>query len=368
MSRTNPGLTAPPAARSEGLSWPELHRLVGSTLRAGISVLLRGHPGVGKSSLASRLADDLGLPLVEIRLAQRDPADLCGVWFPDREARQLVSYPPSWAVEAAQRPCLLFLDEINAAVTKLHQAAAYQIVLERRVGELRLHPETAILAAGNLEEDEAIVTPLSSALCNRFAHFIMRVDAPAWLTWAEEAALEPSVLAYIEQHGADVLYAPSSGEPAFPTPRSWEMASRLLLVADEADHRRLAAACLGTAASEKFFAWRRLYGQVKVDRLLQKGQKLDFTSGRHAEPSYIFAVIQAVGTWLVRGGDLTDAQLPNVVRFLRSSGLDLEYAFLCLRQIRKNEALFARLRVLPEFRALADEIVAMQPVVRAVAA
>jgi SpoVK/Ycf46/Vps4 family AAA+-type ATPase len=367
VTRTTTAGAAPPA-RNEGHSWPELHRLVAGTLRAGISVLLRGHPGVGKSSLAARLAEELDLPLVDIRLAQRDPADLCGVWFPDREARQLVSFPPSWAVEAASRPCLLFLDEINAAVTKLHQAAAYQIVLERRVGELRLHPQTAILAAGNLEEDEAIVTPLSSALCNRFAHFIMRVDATAWGEWAEDAGIESSVRAYIERHGAEVLYAPGSGEPAFPTPRSWEMASRLLLATDEADHRRLVAACLGTAGSERFFAWRRLYTQIKVERVLQKGVPMDFTSGKQADPSYVYAVTHAVGAWLAGGGALTDAQLPNVLRFLRSPGLDIEYAFLCLRQVRRNDALFARLRVLPEFRALAEEIVDMQPVVRGLAA
>lgn len=357
----------PAAARTEGHAWPELHRLVAVTLRAGISVLLRGHPGVGKSTLAARLADDLGLPMVDIRLAQRDPADLCGVWFPDRDAAELSVYPPRWAVEAAARPHLIFLDEINAAVTKLHQAAAYQIVLEHRVGELRLHPETMVLAAGNLEEDEALVTPLSSALCNRFAHFVMRVDADAWLAWAAAEGLEPSMLAYIERHGAEVLYAPGSGEPAFPTPRSWEMASRVMAGADPADLRRLVAACIGTAASERFFAWRRLYGQVKVDRLMRRGEVLDFTTGRNADASFLYAVTHAVGAWLAAGETLTDAQLPHVVRFLRSPGLDPEYAFLCLRLVRRNEAIFDRLRRLPAFREFAAELVALQPSVRELA-
>ena len=356
--------SAPPPARTEGYSWPELYPLVTTCLRSGISVLLRGHPGVGKSALAASLADDFGLPLVDIRLAQRDPADLCGVWFPDRETKQLSVYPPSWAVEASKRPCLLFLDEINAAVTKLHQAAAYQIVLERRVGELRLHPETVVLAAGNLEEDEAIVTPLSSALSNRFAHFIMRVDADAWLSWAREVGLEASICAYVERHGAEVLYAPAGGEPAFPTPRSWEMASRLLLASDEGAHRRLVAACIGLSASERFFAWRRIYEHVKVERLLQQGQKMDFRTGKSAEPSFAYAVTYAVGAWLAGGGELTDAQLPNVTKFLRSPGLDIEYGFLCLRQLRRNSDLFLRLRVLPEFRAFAAEVVALQPSIR----
>ena len=54
----------------EGYSWPELYRLVGTTLRTGLSVLLRGHPGVGKSTLAQALATDFGLPLIDIRHTQ----------------------------------------------------------------------------------------------------------------------------------------------------------------------------------------------------------------------------------------------------------------------------------------------------------
>lgn len=343
----------------EGYTWPELHRLVGTTLRAGISVLVRGHPGVGKSTLAASLAAEMGLPLVDIRLAQRDPADLCGVWFPDPVSRSLRAYPPEWAIAAAERPAFVFLDEINAAVTRLHQAAAYQIVLERRVGEVRFHPDTVVMAAGNLEEDNAIVTPLSSALCNRFAHYTLRADASTWLDWGVTAGVDEALLGYVARYGEDVLYGNDGEQMAFPSPRSWEMASRVFQAAEEVDRKRLVSACVGVEASEKLFAWLRIYRQVDAARIVRKGQALDFTSGSHADPSFVYAATYAVAAWLRGTEDITAAQLPNVVHFLRSPGLDPEYVFLFLKQLRRNGDLFGRLRQVPEFRVLAGELVSL---------
>lgn len=348
---------APSIAPAEGYSWPELYRLVGTTLRAGLSVLVRGHPGVGKSTLAQALAHELRLPLIDIRLAQRDPSDLAGVWFPDKEQQMLVAYPPAWAKMAAEQPCLVFLDEINAAVTRLHQAAAYQIVLEKRVGDVHFHPDTVVLAAGNLEEDNAIVTSLSSALCNRFAHFIMRIDEQAWVEWGTGAGIESSMLAYVRHHGGSVLYDQSQADLAFPSPRSWEMASRVLLAGDARDAKRLVTACVGSAAAEAFFAWRTVFAKVDVERIVLKGELPDFTQAKYADPSFVHATTFAVAGYLRAAAALPAAAIGHVVRFLSSPGLDPEYVLLLLRHARPNNALFQQLRREPDFRALAARLV-----------
>ena len=348
------------ALLAEGYTWPELHRLVGATLRTGLSALVRGHPGVGKSTLAQALADEMELPLVDIRLAQRDPSDLCGVWFPDRDTQTLVAYPPAWARKAAEEPCFIFLDEINAAVTRLHQAAAYQIVLEKRVGELRFHPGTVVLAAGNLEEDNAIVTSLSSALCNRFTHFVLRVDPDSWLAWGEANRLDSTVLGYIAGHGAKVLYDQSRGELAFPSPRSWAMASQLCGAGEEADLKRLVAACVGSEHAEEFFAWRSLYGKIDPEKIIRKGKIPNFTRGKNRDPSFMYAATFAVAEWLRSGPDLSDEEIANVVAFLTAPGLEMEFSFLFLRHIRPEEELFVRLRGLPEFRTLASRLVGLR--------
>ncbi len=365
----------------EGYSYDELRPLVALTLKAGISVLLRGHPGVGKSSLAAELAAQMGLELVDIRLAQREPAELGGVYFPDREREALSLFPPAWVRRACQGPVLVFLDEINAAVTRLHQAAAYQIVLERRVGPFRFHPGTRVLAAGNLEEDDAIVTTLSSALANRFAHYTMRVDARTWLGWAARHGVDEGILAYIARYGEEALYDQGQrgqhrehgqgalGEAvgdgyAFPSPRSWEMASRVLTAVratgDVALERRAVAACVGVGAADKLFGYLRIYRQVNARRIIEQGERMDFRRGKRGEPSFIYAAIFAVAAWLVNEanvGALTAEHLGHIVRFLRSPGLDLEYVFLFLRQLKRRPELLDRLKGVQAFRELAGELV-----------
>ena len=344
--------------RTEGYSYPELKGLVEHTLKAGVSVLVRGHPGVGKSTLAAELAAQMKLPMVDIRLAQRDPAELGGVYFPDKRRKVLALFPPDWVRSACERPTLVFLDEINAAVTRLHQAAAYQIVLEKRVGSFAFHPQTVVLAAGNLEEDNAIVTSLSSALCNRFSHYTLRVDSRAWMEWGARAGIDESILAYIGRHGEEALYE-NSGDHAFATPRSWEMASRLMAGAPEETHKRLVGSCLGFEAAEKFSNYLRIYRRVNARKIIEKAHAMDFRKGKHSEPSFIYAAIFAVAAWLNSNGKLKDKHLPNVATFARSPGLDPEYVFLFLRQLKRNPDLLERLKSVPDYRLLAGDLVAL---------
>jgi len=344
-----------------GYAWPDLLPMTRTCLEAGIAVLLRGHPGVGKSALAAELARQVDLPMVDIRLAQREPAEIGGVYFPDRDNGELALLPPPWVRAACARPHLVFLDEINAAVTRLHQAAAYQVVLERRVGPFRFHADTMVLAAGNLEEDHAIVTSLSSALNNRFAHFRLRVDTDAWLRWAEDNRVEASIVAYLRANhsrGAELLYDNHGGD-AFPTPRSWAMASAVLRRARPEHARRLVAACIGAGAAERFFLFGRIWGRVKPERIIDKGRKVDFTSGRGAEPSFAIAAVTAVGHWLAEQAEPKSHWIRNLVAFMRSPGLDPEYVFVLLRDLRARTNITELLKAEADYRQLAAELVGM---------
>lgn len=356
MARIARSKTTQAKALPEGYTYQQLLPLVGGMLHSGISVLLRGHPGVGKSSLARELSQAMNLPLIDIRLAQRDPAEIGGVHFPDRERKVLDLFPPQWVRNACSEPSFVFLDEINAAVTKLHQAVAYQIVLEHRIGEFAFHPGTVVMAAGNLEEDNAIVTALSSALCNRFAHFILRVDARTWLDWGIRAGVDPSIMAYIGQEGEEALYD-NSGDVAFPSPRTWEMASRVLPSIHESDQKRAVAACVGVAAAERYFSFRRIYGEINAAKIIGQGAPVNFTKGKYADPSFIYAAVFAVASHVTRGNPPTDAQLPNVVTFLTSPGLDPEYVMLFLKQVKSRSSLVDRLKPLPAFQDLARRLV-----------
>ena len=343
-----------PIDTSFSYTYDQLYPLIGSTLAAGISVLVLGPPGIGKSTLAADLAGAMKKTLIDIRLAQKDPAELGGVYFPNRETQTLDLFPPAWVKRACGEPCLVFLDEFNAAVTKLHQAAAYQIVLEKRIGEFQFHPETVVLAAGNREDDNAIVTPLSSALCNRFAHFEMRPDAAVWLKWAAANGIHENIMAFVQTYGEEVLFAPSD-EYSFPTPRSWAMASRVMTKAHKEDWKRAAAACIGRAMADRFWKFQEIYRKVNAAKIIAGKEKIDFA--KKSEPSFVYAAIFAVAGYLATA-ELPDEQLDNVVSFITSPGVGPEYQILFLRQLRHRALpLFDRLKALPGFREMAAKIV-----------
>jgi SpoVK/Ycf46/Vps4 family AAA+-type ATPase len=347
-----------------GYAWPELVPMLHATMAERISALILGPPGVGKSALAARLADDLGLPIIDVRLAQQEPADLAGVYFPDGDQLRLLA--PQWVRTACETPSFVFLDEVNAAVSRLHQAVAYQMVLEHRLGPFVFHPDTVVLAAGNREEDRALASSLSSALSNRFAHFELRVDAPTWVAWARSEGLDPRVIAFVERGREDVLYDQPEGAQAFASPRTWALASRLLTRLPPDHARRAVAACVGAPMAQRFVSFLGLYQRVNPERMMRTGRLPDFTRGRAAEPSRLHATVSAVADWLrVDGHELPDDALEHVVAFLTAPGLDPEHAIVALRRFWSNAVLAARLRTTRSFREAASDLVGIHPAVRA---
>lgn len=347
-------------AAQVGFGYQQLLPLVEAALRADVPVLLRGHPGVGKSALASEIAQRLGLPILDLRLAQKDPAELAGIYAPNADRTALQLLPPDWALELSQRPMLLFLDEINAAVTKLHQAAAYQMVLERRVGPLHFHPQTRVLAAGNLDEDRALAVPLSSALLNRFVHFRMRVDPTDWLLWAEQQGLHAGIRAYIASFGGRamaILYK-NTGEDAFATPRSWTMAARLLAQAPTKLAPQLLCACVGPVATEQFVEWQRVASKADPRAILDGAKLPELQSGPLAEPSLKLAMLYAVGDLLARQEKLPPKWLERTVALLQAPGMDAEHAVLLLRRLPR--AVRLQLEKTKSFAPLAARLVDVQ--------
>ena len=183
-----------------------------------------GPPGVGKSSIVRAIAAQRGLPVIDLRASLLDPTDLRGI--PAIENGRAVWCPPSFLPGPDAKPGVLFLDEINAA-PPLVQASLYQLVLDRRVGEYELPPGWWIVAAGNRQQDRAVTFRMSSALSNRFVHLDLEADVDDWRAWAIDKRLSPLVVSFIGVRPALLLGEPGDTS-AYPTPRSWEMASDVM--------------------------------------------------------------------------------------------------------------------------------------------
>lgn len=206
---------------------------------AKIPAMMWGPPGIGKSDLVRQLCEDHGLELRDVRISQLDSVDLRGI--PHRENGRTVWNPPDFLPHDLDSRGILFLDEINSGSVGT-MAAAYQLVLDRRLGNYELPAGWAVLAAGNRLQDRSIVNQMPMALRNRFIHIEVEVNLDDWRHWALTHGVHSDVLGFISS-APDLLNEFDVGDDkvrqqqmqqrakdarAFATPRSWAFLSRLL--------------------------------------------------------------------------------------------------------------------------------------------
>ncbi|MEU4553228.1 dynein-related subfamily AAA family protein [Micromonospora violae] len=239
------------AWRSEPVRDPKVEALA-LAVAANLPVLLWGEPGIGKSATLQQLADRLDTPLETVIASVHEPSDFSGLPIVgDSPATDGVPMaPPDWAVRLARGGSgLLFFDELSSAPPAV-QAALLRVVLERRVGSLDLPLAVRIVAAANPPTSAADGWHLAPPLANRFVHLHWTHDPrtvarglagtwPAVTVPTVEPARAASALARARGAVAGFLTArpglthhlPSDPEArggAWPSPRTWEMALRLL--------------------------------------------------------------------------------------------------------------------------------------------
>ncbi|HEY8979415.1 MAG TPA: MoxR family ATPase [Streptomyces sp.] len=291
---------------------------------ADLPVLLWGEPGIGKTAALNQLAESLGLPLTTVIASVHEPSDFSGlpVVGDDPAVQGVPMAPPDWAVRLVRAgQGLLFLDELSTAPPAV-QAALLRLVLERRVGALRLPPGVRIVAAANPRASAADGWELSPPLANRFVHLqwahdhdvvvrglggvwpratLPRLD-PEKLAGAVEYARR-AVCGLLEVRPKLVHQMPSAETRrggAWASPRSWEMALRLIAFAVAA----------GSSREVLSFLVRGTVGDGPGLELLACVDRLDLP-----DPESVLA--DPAGVELPVRGDLRQAVLDAVVEVVR---------------------------------------------------
>ena len=290
-------------------------------------VFVWGPPGIGKSEVVAQAADQMGLSLIDVRAVLLDPIDLRGLPRIDDDGRACWC-PPEFLPGSGSG--ILFLDELNAA-PPLVQAACYQLVLDRRLGEYRLPDGWAIVAAGNRETDRAVTHRMPSALANRFVHLNFDVDVPDWLAWAQAAGLAAEVIAFLRFRPA-LLHAfdPQKDDKAFPTPRSWAFVARIVgSLGGQAPDPELIAGAVGDGAAAEFCGFLRMFRSLPdPDNLLNFPE----TAQVPEDPATLYAVCEMLSS-------RTDTEnLPRVMAYAKR--LPPEFSVLLVRDaVRANNAI-----------------------------
>jgi hypothetical protein len=300
-------------------------------LRARTPVFLWGPPGIGKSDVVRQVAKRAGRTVIDIRAVQFDPVDLRGIPARDKRGYTVWSIPDLLPREDRDGPeGILFLDELTSASLSM-QAACYQLVLDRKLGDYVLPDGWDIIGAGNRETDRGVTIRMPTPLANRFGHLDVATDLKDWCRWANKKGIEPEIIAFL-RFRPELLHAfdPRSGEKAFPTPRSWEMTSRTF-AADVplAVQMPVYAGLVGQAAAIELTGFLRIWATLpSIDGILMNPQ----TAPVPTESSALFAVTAA----LAKRAD--DANFPRVWTYAKR--LPPEYTVLLMSDAtRRNSAL-----------------------------
>ena len=150
-------------------------------------IFVWGGPGIGKSEVIHQIAKNIDAHVIDIRLSLWEPTDIKGIpYFNSKENNMVWAQPselPTSAEAKKHKNIVLFLDEMNSAAPSV-QAAAYQLILNRKVGQYKLPDNVLICAAGNREADKGVVYRMPAPLANRFVHLELAVDFNDWFQWA----------------------------------------------------------------------------------------------------------------------------------------------------------------------------------------
>ncbi len=255
-----------------------LRRAIKTCIKAKRPAMIWGPPGVGKSDIVAGLCNEMGGKLYDMRLSTIEQQDLRGIPFYNKETGKMEWAPPIDLPDeetASQYPIVfLFMDELNSAAPAT-QAAAYQLILNRKVGTYKLPDNVVVFAAGNREGDRGVTYRMPTPLANRFVHLELRVDFDSWHDWALAAKIHPDVVGFLN-FSKNSLYDfdPKSNSKAFATPRSWEFVSQLLNdeECDEVTTTDLVAGTVGEGLALKLFAHRKVSSKLPMPKDIFSGK------------------------------------------------------------------------------------------------
>ena len=238
---------------------------------------LWGPPGIGKSDIVKQIGVDAGREVVDVRLALWEPTDIKGIPYYNADQGKMVWAPPAELPTDPESTAIIFLDELNSAPPAV-QAAAYQLILNRRVGTYELPKGVDVVAAGNREGDRGVTYRMPAPLANRFIHLEMKIDFDDFQEWAVMNSVHPEVVGNVGFAKQDLYdFDPKSPSKAFATPRSWVFVSDLLKD-DDCDIdtlHNLIAGAVGDGLAVKFMAHRKIAGRLPKAEDILKGKVKD---------------------------------------------------------------------------------------------
>ena len=300
-------------------------------------IFIWGPPGIGKSDIVSQITNTFeDSKLIDIRLSLWDPTDIKGMPYYAANDNTMKWAPPMELPDAAMakkyKTIVLFLDEMNSAAPAV-QAAAYQLILNRRVGTYVLPDNVLIVAAGNRDADKGVTYRMPAPLANRFVHLELKVDFDDWFQWATENKIHTDVVGYLTFSKKDLYdFDPKSPSRSFATPRSWSFVSELLEDDDDENTTTdLVSGSVGEGLAVKFMAHRKMASKLPNPSEILKGKVTELET---KEISAMYSLTVSLCYELKEASDKGDKKFDSMVNnflLFAMKNFDTELVVMCIK-------------------------------------
>lgn len=298
-----------------------------SMIEQKVPAFVWGAPGIGKSSIVRQISQTKKIDFIDLRLSLMDPTDLKGIPFYDNEEHSALWAPPAFLPRNGEG--ILFLDELNSAPPSV-QASAYQLILDRKVGEYELPKGWAIVAAGNRENDRGVVYKMPLPLANRFVHFEMEVNIQDWKNWAYQREIDKRIIAYISYKNEHLFtFDAKKEDKSFATPRSWEFVNSILKSSLQSELLlESIGGAVGKEVAVSFLAFCKVSKNLPdLEDILACGK------GEYFEEIDLLYVL-STGLVSKLMHNYSDEALENLLHY--TMGLKSEFAVMIVQDLQKN--------------------------------
>jgi hypothetical protein len=224
---------------------------------------------------------------------------------------------------------VLFLDEINSAPPTI-QAAAYQLILDRKIGEYNLPINYSIIAAGNYENDRGVTYRMPTPLANRFVHLNFDLDFESWKLWAFKNDIDKRIISYLTYKQSDLfLFDAKSTSKSFATPRSWKFVDDILCSKIEARLlEQVISGAIGEETATEFLNYCKVMNELpNIDDILQ-AKEIELPT----KNSTLYAL--CIGIVYALKENFSTSNLTNVLNF--SLSLNDEFSVMLIRDMQRN--------------------------------
>ncbi len=322
------------------------------------SIMLWGPPGAGKSDAVKELGKALSAKtgrtavVTDVRLLLSNPIDLRGIPVANAEKTLAVWLKPKiFDMDTSEDVInLLFLDELSACSATM-QAAAYQITLDRIIGEHKLPDNCIVIAAGNRITDKSVAFKMPKALANRLCHIEINADFDSWMIWAKENNIHYKIIDFLVSRREFFMnFDPQKDDLAFPTPRTWELASKVLYSFEGSteDAYMMLSGCIGTATAVEFLTWCMVYNEIPSVEAIFNGRNPTVPK----KPNVVFALVSSMVAYAREHKDDID-RIGNAISYSEHFAPDFSVSFV--REVINIEPGYAKkLVALPAYRKWMD--------------